>query len=39
MEREKLNIVCFREVLKTTHFNAFFCFTELGILERRIPLN
>ena len=23
MEREKLDIVCFREVLKTTHFDAF----------------
>ena len=24
MEREKLDIACFREVLKTTHFDAFF---------------
>ena len=32
MEREKLDIACFGEVLKTTHFDVFL-FHRIGILD------
>ena len=34
LERKNLDIACFRKVLKTTHFDGFFCFTEFDILKR-----
>ena len=34
LEQKKLDIACFRKVLKTIRFKDIFCFTEMDILKR-----